>query len=162
MTLRQLIARGSEKTPTELHLKIELVPEPLWGKNLRSEKVLGRYRWRKLRKGLIEERGLNCSVCGSTDRPHAHEVWRYDEGKRAGKATLVGIEIVCWKCHYVHHFGVATRLWEFEGRISDSEMAAIKKHFRQVNGCKAADFTRHYGEAYEIWEAQSEKKWTVS
>ena len=38
-------------------LHIEMAPESLWGMNLRSDFGLGRYRWDKLRKALIAERG---------------------------------------------------------------------------------------------------------
>ena len=73
--------------PIRFRLKLGLVPGPLWCVNLRSStEGLGDYRWRKLRKQIVDECGGKCVICGSDQRLHGHEVWRYVEKKRVGSA----------------------------------------------------------------------------
>jgi hypothetical protein len=160
--LLRRIVRASKPDPaqTTLRLSLDLVPAPLWGQNLRSPNVLGNKRWRRLRQGLLEVHGSACAICGSEEQPHAHEVWRYDETKRRGKATLLRIEIICWMCHYVHHFGLATRLVD-EDRLTKRDIANLRRHFARVNKCKVRDFDLHLIAAMDQFEQRSEKRWTV-
>src|SRR6266436_5691074 len=54
-------------------LRIELVPEPLWGLNLRSNEVgLGPYRWLALSRTVRAELG-RCSICASNNRLYFHK-----------------------------------------------------------------------------------------
>jgi hypothetical protein len=144
----------------DLKLKIELVPEPLWGRNLRSDDALGRKRWRTLRKRVLEERGPACAVCGNTEGLHLHEQWSYEERPRTGVAKLVGLEVVCDLCHRVHHFGQTQQLSQ-EGVLSDAGLAAVKRHFRAVNQGCGVDLDAHYAEALAEWRARSSKVWRV-
>src|SRR5262249_953877 len=93
-----------------LKLRIELVPKRLWEQNLRS--ALGKARWDKLRRKVIETNGARCAICGSTKRLHGHEVWAYRETKALVTARLVRVEIVCIDCHDIHHWGRTTKLFE--------------------------------------------------
>lgn len=89
-----------------LKLRLQLVPSNLWEFNLRSEEHgLGLYRWRKLRKDLVNECQGRCCICGSTEKLHGHEVWLYKEAGRLGVAKLERVEIVCWNCHNIMHWG---------------------------------------------------------
>lgn len=84
---------------SRLRLRIDLVPGRLWGVNLRSQtEGLGDYRWRKLRKQLVEACGGACMICDSSQRLHGHEVWKYEERKTIGRATLPRVDVICWTC----------------------------------------------------------------
>jgi hypothetical protein len=137
-----------------------MVPEPLWGKNLRSNEGLGRYRWDKLRKAIMAERGKSCVICGSDDQPHGHEVWEYQETKKTGIARLIGVEIVCRDCHAIHHWGRTTRLL-LERAITLKDIRRLMKHFCTTNGCKQRDFDRHADEALVIWKRRSKLEWQI-
>lgn len=53
-------------------LCLELIPEPPWGNNLRSNMVgLGPGRWLKLSRATRTASG-KCGICGSKDSPHDH------------------------------------------------------------------------------------------
>lgn len=89
--------------PPRNRLRLELIPEPLWGRNLRSNVVgLGPGRWLKLSRATRSALG-KCSICGRKDRLHDHENWRYVERSRSGVATLVGVDAICTICHSVQH-----------------------------------------------------------
>jgi hypothetical protein len=143
-----------------MKLRIEMVPEPLWGMNLRSPNGLGRYRWRKLRKTIIAERGQSCAICGRDDQPHGHEIWEYQEKRKTGIARLVGVEIICRQCHDIHHWGHTTRMI-LEGTITLKDIRRLIKHFCIVNGCKKRAFERHADEAMITWERRSELRWQI-
>jgi hypothetical protein len=86
-------------------LRIELVPKPLWGQNLRSNRVgLGPYRWLALSRAVRAELG-RCSICGSMKRLQGHEVWKFREKQRSGVATLTRVNAICTVCHSVQHWG---------------------------------------------------------
>src|SRR5712691_8837412 len=99
MALKQ---RVSTAAPGCLKLRIELIPRPLWERNLRLSDGLGKARWGKLRHKLIEKNGARCTICGKTERLHGHEVWAYREKSTVGTAMLLRVEIVCIDCHDIH------------------------------------------------------------
>lgn len=137
-----------------------MVPEPIWGWNLRSNDGLGKYRWGKLRQSILNARGPSCAICGSTEKPHGHEVWVYQEGPRRGIARLVEVEIVCRDCHSIHHWGVSTRLG-FQGAMPIEELKRLVRHACKINNWKIPDFQRHADEAMEIWSQRSKLRWKV-
>jgi hypothetical protein len=142
-------------------LRIDLVPGPLSTVNLRSStEGLGDYRWRKLRKQIVEECGGKCVICDSDQRLHGHEVWRYDEKKRVGRATLIRVDVICWTCHNIKHLGNTVRLIAF-GAISHEGYMTLQKHFRRVNRCRQIDFDRHARRGLAIWQRRSRMRWTV-
>lgn len=157
--LEAIGVRRKSKT-VDMKLRIEMVPEPLWGKNLRSDEGLGRYRWDKLRKAIMAERGKSCIICGSDEQPHGHEVWEYQETKKTGIARLIGVEIVCRDCHAIHHWGQTTKLME-EGAITTEDLHDLVAHFCTVNKCKPRHFDRHEDEGFAIWERRSKLSWRV-
>jgi hypothetical protein len=93
------------KQAPEFKLRVELVPEPIWQFNLRSQEGLGKYRWDRYRRKLIAEGQNSCTICGSTKKLEGHEVWRYKSGSRVSVAKLVRVEIICQKCHFIKHWG---------------------------------------------------------
>ena len=144
-----------------LKLRIELVPKKLWEQNLRLKDGLGKYRWDKLRREIIEKNGPRCTVCGSTDRKlHGHEVWDYREKKTVGTAVLLRVEIVCIDCHDIHHWGRTTKLFQ-AGVISGERYGHLRKHFRSVNRCTQEVFDRHFLRNARVWMQRSKKRWKV-
>lgn len=141
-------------------LQIELVPKPLWGLNLRSADGLGKARWDKLRRSLVEASGGRCIICGSTRKLHGHEVWAYREKRTAGIGLLLGIEIVCIDCHDIHHWARTVKLIQ-AGIVKHSRDMALRKHFRKVNGCRQIDFDNYFLRCLRIWKRRSKKKWKI-
>ena len=85
-------------------LKIELVPEPLFGVNLRSK--LTTKGWDIVRRTAYKEYDYKCAVCGGVGKKHpveAHELWIYDDC--AGKQYLSEVIAVCPACHECFHLG---------------------------------------------------------
>jgi hypothetical protein len=141
-------------------LTIELIPGPLWGRNLRSREGIGPWRWRKLRQSLINERGDQCAICRSRKKPHGHEIWGFHEMKRVGTATLKGVEIICQNCHDIHHWG-RTKALINAGFVDTKRHNELKRHFRKVNRCTQREFDIHAKLALRIWREQSFKKWNI-
>lgn len=141
-------------------LQIELVPKPLWGLNLRSADGLGKARWDKLRKGLVEASGARCKICGGTKKLHGHEVWVYRDRKITGTALLLRVEIVCINCHDIHHWARTVRLIQ-AGIVKHNRYMALRKHFRKVNGCRQKDFDDYFLRSLRSWNKRSKKKWKI-
>ena len=146
--------------PKSFKLRIELVPAPIWGINLRSKSGLGKWRWTKFRRGLLATNGNACTICGSTRKPHAHEVWDYQDRPRKSIARLVRVEIICQKCHLINHWGRTGQLIAL-GIIDHDGHLRLRRHFRRVNRCKQRHFDEHIEMTFELWRRRSEKKWTI-
>jgi hypothetical protein len=157
MSLKQRISTG---TLRRLKLCIELIPKPLWEQNLRSSGGLGKARWDKLRRGLIETNSACCAICSSTKKLHGHEVWEYREKKTVGTAVLLRVEIVCVDCHDIHHWARTTKLFK-SGDITSDRYNFLRKHFRKINGCRQQVFDDHFLHSLRVWSARSKKKWRV-
>jgi hypothetical protein len=142
---------------------IDLVPEPLWGKNLRA--TLSQSKWRALRRRLIEQHGLTCAMCGVVEEEakkiHAHEQWLYLVDATPAIAKLVGIELICGKCHAVEHFG-RLRVLKKRGEIDVSVLESVIAHFCKVNGATVDEFVAHEEGAVVLWRTLNEiKEWNV-
>ncbi len=139
-------------TSRTLRLRIELVPEPLWGRNLRA--LLSPGAWQKLRKKLIAERGLTCAICGAVEesakRIHAHEEWSYDTTQTPAVARVSRVELVCARCHAVEHFGRLRRLYK-DGRLEERVLEDVIAHFCAVNEVDVDAFLAHEDEAVREW-----------
>jgi hypothetical protein len=149
----------STRARSHLKLRIELIPKPLWEVNLRSRDGLGKARWDKLRRKLIETNGTRCAICGS-DGHHGHEVWEYREKKTVGTAVLLRVEIVCIDCHDIHHWGRTTKLFQ-AGTITGDRYGFLRKHFRKVNGCRQQVFDDHALRSARVWLKRSKKRWKI-
>lgn len=137
-----------------------MVPGPLWGRNLRSAEGIGEYRWKKLRRQAIDECGGKCVICGSSERLHGHEVWRYQERKTVGQAELLRVDVICWTCHNITHWGNTVRLIML-GAISYEGYMALRKHFRRVNRCRQIDFDRHARRELSGWKRRKRLRWKI-
>jgi hypothetical protein len=144
---------------TELRLKMELIPQPLWGRNLRTK--LGKKGWSSLRNALAARRKKQgCAICGSLAPLQGHEVWDYVETKTTGTATLRGIRFICQDCSSIHHFGRFQRLLA-ERVITLKEYERVIGHALRVNDCDMATWEQHGHETLEAWERRSKLRWTI-
>mgnify|MGYP001226687348 CR=1 FL=1 len=131
-------------------LRIELVPSPLWYRNVRSE--VDQETWDMLRKKVYKDAGYRCQICGHQGRMFCHEIWQYDD--KAHIQKLVGFEAICQWCHRVHHIGLAGI------QLSREEYNSLIRHFKRVNGCSYEDFVLARDLAFELWEQRSEFEWS--
>ena len=120
-----------------MKLEFELVPDSVWGSNLRT--LLSKSAWDFLRKDAYDRAEGKCRICGRpAKRLEAHEQWEYDE--EAAVQKLTDILALCKPCHEVVHIG-RTQLMGGEERAA--------KHFCKVNGCTYAEYRKALGEANE-------------
>ncbi|SDP49756.1 hypothetical protein [Afipia sp. GAS231] len=141
-------------------LRIELVPETLWGQNLRSNQVgLGPYRWLALSRAVRAELG-RCSICGSTKRLQGHEVWKFREEPRSSVATLVKVNAICTICHSIQHWG-RTKMLIAGGLMSVADGRRLIRHFMKINRCARAAFDRHEKRVTDEWLVRSKKRWKI-
>jgi hypothetical protein len=148
---------------SQLKLRVNMVPKPLHGDNLRC--VFSKSVWSELRRSLIVERGCTCEICGAAipNQPDvdAHEEWEYDIGKRPARATLVAIKLACSRCHAIVHFGLQFGLVQ-AGKLPASHLEDIEAHFCAVNKVGKAMFSVHVNIAIERWtELNRRTSWRV-
>lgn len=137
---------GAAQPPARL--SIELVPQPLWGKNARRQ--LSKVSWRSLVEAQKARAGGVCEVCGVDDgRLQGHEVWAYDDERNV--QTLQGLEICCDLCHRTHHIGKA---------MIDGEGEAAAEHMASTNGWTRAEVTQAIHDAFELQDRRSARRWT--
>ena len=138
------------------------MPAPLWGVNLRA--VLTKTEWRKLREGLIAERGLRCETCGRLEQEGkdiaAHEEWDYDTSNTPAVARLTGIKLSCWHCHAVEHFG-ATKSMAASGELGAYAVEDTIEHFCRLNGVGRVEFEAHHEDAFAEWSTLNGLQWTM-
>lgn len=146
-------------------LEIELVPITCWGISLCNgvKGVCSKKRWAKIRQQYIKEQGRKCEVCGETKgQMYLHEQWSYDGGKHIRK--LVGLILVCEKCHLATHIGRTKRLVT-EGKITLSKGEDVLKHYCKVNFGQVNLRTlemgiKDYNNAVELFKERSKYQWT--
>lgn len=141
-----------------MKLRIQLVPKPLFGQNLRS--ALGKGRWDKLRRKLIEANGARCKICGNTERLHSHEIWSYREKSDVASAVLLKVEITCINCHDICHWARTTKLYE-RGIVSHARYKALQKHFRSINDYQQKEFDDYFLRSRRTWARRSKKQWKI-
>ena len=141
---------------------ISPVPLPLWGANLR--KIMKQSEWKKLRKNLIEERGMKCETCGKAIEKSggikAHEDWVYDISKSPAVAHLTKITLSCWHCHSIEHFG-ATKNMVASGELSQQAIDDTIAHFCELNKSTVTEFHQHHDEIFERWGKMNKLEWVV-
>jgi hypothetical protein len=137
------------------------VPKPLWNENLRHR--LSKSAWSKLRKQLIDERGLRCETCGKevaeSKKISAHEEWEYDTSTSPAVAHLTGIKLSCWLCHAVEHVGFANELAQ-SGAFPNALEYAIQ-HFCAMNNVGRDVYEKHKDEAFAEWHRRNAMQWRV-
>jgi hypothetical protein len=138
------------------------IPRPLYGRNLR--KILTQTQWKKLRAGVLEERGLRCETCGKEEaeskRLSAHEEWEYDVSQTPAVAKLTEIKLSCWHCHAVEHFGAIGSM-ALGGELSAQAVDDTIAHFCRLNRVGIPEFEAHALEAFQKHDELSQLEWRV-
>jgi hypothetical protein len=141
-----------------MKLAIDLVPAPLWGKNLR--KMLGKDAWYRLRDRAAPP-GKPCVICRRNLGTHGHEVMNYLEtGGQIAIAQLTAIIRICQDCHSVSHWGRFKALLK-EKEITKKEFNRVLKHALAVNGCTKAEWNKHVEESFALWQHRSLLTWKI-
>lgn len=132
-----------------------LVPEPLWGENLR--KYLMKQNWDFLRKHTYAQSSYRCSICGGKGEQwpvECDEVWDYrllEDGR--GMAVLIGLRALCPRCHRVNHLGKA----KVDGYYNET-----MKHMAYINGWSLKRAEQTAEEAFQIFDERSQKNWLLA
>jgi len=142
-----------------MKLTIEIIPSPLWNKNL--NKTLPRETWKKIKEDLFNKEGRKCWICNSETTPlHAHEFWNYNDKKHIQK--LVAIHHLCLKCHMIKHILFSTATEDGKQVLKDNNTSEedLIKHFCKINNCTEEDYMKHFEEQRELYHKRSSyKKW---
>lgn len=139
-----------------MKLEIELVPQPLWGFNLRS--YFSSAGWDLIRRAVYKNAKLKCEICGKSGIVlHAHEIWEYDDFKSIQK--LSGLVSLCEMCHHCKHIGFAAKQAN-EGKLDYND---VVNHFCAVNRCGEKRFQLELGRAKDLFNKRSGhgKVWTI-
>ena len=138
-------------------ITIEMVPKPLWYKNVRSE--VSKAEWDRLRKQTYRAAGHRCEICGGTGLDQGakwpvecHEIWHYDDEARIQK--LDGLICLCPMCHSIKHFG-RTQANAGNSPRAMAYFAACLDHMVTVNGWDHAQVKAHVHEEQRQWQERS-------
>jgi hypothetical protein len=132
-------------------LSIEMVPEPCWFINLRSE--LDPNDWKRLKQRTYRKANYRCEVCGGRGPEwpvECHEIWHYNDEEHIQE--LVGLIALCPACHEVKHMGFAT----MSGR---GDIAA--QHLAEVNEWTTGEADRYIKEQFAVWEERNKYTWRL-
>lgn len=136
------------------YLVSQLVPEPLWGVNLRS--LLPRSQWDALRRTVYAHAGHRCRVCGGTGPQwpvECNEQWAYESGGAGcGVQKLLRLVALCPDCHTVKHLGKAN---------VDGRYEAAVLHLAHVNRWTIDEARQHAEAAFETWLKRSHMSWKL-
>jgi hypothetical protein len=140
---------GPTTVQTQLRIRPELVPEPLWGRS--GSNLLSRKDWGAIRIPELEKARHCCAVC-SIPGPGliCHEQWAYDDDLRT--ATLSGFEVHCKSCDLVTHMGRA-----MSHGMGDQAIA----QFCLINKATPSEAERVYQEAFRLWQKRSRATWSL-
>ena len=147
--LRPFVPRMYRPERSPPFLRPWMVPQPLWGKNLRA--LLPKEQWDVVRRHAYEQAGHRCRVCGGRGPQwpvEADEAWAYDDAHRT--QTLKGVIALCPDCHHVRHWGKSM----VEGREED-----CTRHLKMVNRWTRSDVERAVAAALAQWEERSRHEW---
>jgi hypothetical protein len=135
-------------------LAVELVPAPLWGRNLRRE--LPPDEWRRLSYDVRKRAGFRCRVCGChpSSPLHCDEVWAYNDETHI--ATLIDLRSICEDCHAVKHMGHSAIAMGAE-----KARAFAKAGLMYVNGWDEVTAEVHIQSAGDRWRERCRHEWTL-
>jgi hypothetical protein len=150
----RMIERMNQEPAAQPKLSVELVPQTVWYRNLRSE--LSREEWDRLRKACYHKAWHRCEICHDTGLNQGynwpvecHEIWHYDDEKKVQK--LMGLIALCPLCHMVKHLGKAGH---------DSKLHIALPHLGEVNGWTERQIKNYTIEVHQQWAARSKHEWT--
>lgn len=127
-----------------------LVPQPLWGRNLRA--LLAPKQWDRLRTDVYDSCGNRCTICGMTGRKwpvEADEVWHYDDATNT--QYLVSVVGLCPACHEVRHWGRS---------VARGHSARALSHLAGVNRWSMIQAREEVDRALALWRQRNEREWT--
>lgn len=134
------------------YIRINLVPQTSWGRNVRA--LVDRDVWRTFaREKVYATTGFLCLVCGGRGDQwpvEADEVWHFDEA--AGIQRLAAVVPLCPACHEVRSCGLATT----NGR---AEHAA--RHLAWVERTPVEQARRRIRDALVQWRSRSARRWAI-
>ena len=133
-------------------LTIELVPQSVWEKNLRS--LLSKSEWDQLRRYCYRKAGYKCEVCGGRGPKHpveCHELWSFDDENNI--QTLNGLIALCPTCHSVKHIGFAS--------ITGRKEAAMNQ-LKKVNGWDDYEADDYVAACFQVWNERNREDWTIN
>lgn len=114
----------------EYKLNFELVPDSVWGSNLRS--ILKPSMWDVVRRDAYARAHGRCMIClRPAKRLEAHERWDYN--LQTHTQTLVDVVGICHDCHQVIHIGRTQLVGDIDRAID---------HFLKVNNCTYPDYVK--------------------
>jgi len=137
---------------SELKLSIELVPRPLWGRDL--AKLMPRKEWDRLRNQVYEQYNHRCGICGAGGKMICHEMWHYDDVNYIQR--LRGFIAICDLCNLCKHLGRSINL----SRQGKLDIEAVTRHFCSVNGISRTAFFTMVTEIFHQWRERNEHEWT--
>jgi hypothetical protein len=150
LQLRPFVPRMYRPDRRPPYIRPWLVPQTLWGKNLRA--VLQKEQWDVVRVHAYRASGHRCLVCGGRGPKwpvEADEAWEYADGNLV--QTLKGVIALCPDCHCIRHWGKTTS----DGR----EEEAIAR-LMTVNRWSRAEVEAEVASAFAKWEERSRHEWT--
>ena len=120
--------------------------------------------WIKLRASIIDERGMCCETCGkklaASKQIMAHEDWDYDASTKPAVAKLIKIQLSCWHCHAIEHFGGMTNIVS-DGGLSMQAIVDTIAHFCLINSATEPDFRQHHSEVMANWDEMNKLSWVI-
>lgn len=134
----------------QLKLKIELVPQTAWQRNIRE---LFPKDWDIIRKIVYAQSDFKCEVCGEKGSNHPveiHEVWHFND--KNGTQTLGKLEALCPSCHLVKHMGFAMNIKKGEEAF---------QRFITINGLDEETGKAIKSAVFNLWYIRSKKRWIL-
>ena len=132
------------------YIRINLIPQTSWGRNLRA--LMPKDEWREFaRRHVYARTGSVCLVCGGRGPEwpvEADEVWRFDDGVQ----RLVDVVPLCPCCHEVRSAGYATS----HGRGEDAA-----RHLAWVERIALPNARTRIADALETWQHRSRRVWHI-
>lgn len=147
--LRPFVPRMYRPEVAPPYIRPWMVPQPLWGRNLRA--VLVKEDWDVVRKAAYQASGYRCRVCGGKGDQwpvEADEGWDYDDARRL--QTLKGVVALCPHCHKIRHWGKT---------MIDGQEAAALDRLMIINRWSAAQAKQAADAANAQWQRRSRHAW---
>ena len=130
-------------------LTIDLVPQTVWYKNLRS--MLSKEEWDIIRRWAYKKADYKCEICGGKGDKwpvEAHEVWEYDNRNKIQK--LIDVRALCPMCHKVKHIGLAQLKGEYDIAL---------QHLAKVNNWTLDEAQKYIDRQVETWRERNMYEW---
>lgn len=134
----------------DVKLTVELVPHPLWQKNVRA--LTTQAQWDFIRFECYDKAKWVCEICGGVGPTYpvaCHEVFEYDDAARL--QTLKGVQALCPMCHSVKHLGLAQRQGLWDDCIA---------HMLRVNGWTHAQSVKYLSDVFHKNDERNFYTWT--